>query len=328
MMNTIISRIIKKYLSERFPAETEERVQKWIIKNGKTKDKEQASLEYWDELDVAADSATYPALDRVNKRIGYDKQTLTIPLYRKLSRIAAVLIPLFILAGGYLYYQSTRNDLIEVSVAYGEQKHLFLPDSSEIWVNAGSTIKYPKKFTDKQRLVQLDGEAYFSVRREESNPFIVSTEKLSVKVLGTKFNVKAYTGDEKITTTLTSGKVEVNTNNALHILNPNEQLTFNRNTSAIHIEEIPSEETDSWLSGRLIFNNASLTEIVQTLERRFDISITDHTAIPASKLFTVKFLKNESPEDILNILQDVVGFSYRKQGDKIIFDFLPQDRCN
>jgi ferric-dicitrate binding protein FerR (iron transport regulator) len=195
MMKTIISRILKKYLSERFSPETEERVQKWIIKNDKTKEKEQASLEYWDELDVTADSGTYSALDRVNKRIGYGKQALIIPLYRKLSRIAAVLVPLFILAGGYLYYQSTRNDLIEVSVAYGEQKHLFLPDSSEIWVNEGSTIKYPKEFTGKQRLVQLNGEACFSVRKDESQPFIVSTEKLSVKVLGTKFNVKAYTGD-------------------------------------------------------------------------------------------------------------------------------------
>ncbi len=317
MMKTIISKILKKYLSERFPAETEERVQKWIIKNDKSKEKEQASLEYWDELNIEADYDTHSALDRVNNRIGYDKQALTIPLYKKLSRIAAVLIPLFILAGGYLYYQSTRNNLIEVSVAYGEQKHLFLPDSSEIWVNAGSIIKYPKEFTGKQRLVQLDGEAYFSVQRDESKPFIVSTKKLSVKVLGTKFNVKAYTSDEKITTTLTSGKVEVSTNNEFHMLNPNEQLTFNRNTSAINIEKIPSNETDSWLSGQLVFNNASLTEIEQTLERRFDISITDNTAIPASKLYTVKFLKNESPEDILKILQDVVGFSYRKQGGQI-----------
>lgn len=313
------SKIVKKYLSERFSPETEERVQKWIVKNDKTKEQEQASLEYWDELDVAADSGTYSALDRVNRRIGRtSEQVVNIPLYRKLSRIAAVLVPLFILAGGYLYYQSVRNNLIEVSVAYGEQTHLILPDSSEIWVNSGSTIKYPKEFTDKQRTVQLDGEAYFSVRKDESKPFVVNTETLSVKVLGTKFNVKAYTGDEKITTTLTSGKVEVNTNNERHILDPDEQLTFNRNTSVINVEKIPSDETDSWLSGRLVFNNASFTEIVQTLTRHFDISITDNTATPASKLYTVKFLKNETPEDILNILQDVVGFSYRKQGDKII----------
>lgn len=312
------SKIIKKYLSGRFSPETEERVQKWIIKDDNTEDKEQASQEYWDELDVAEDSNTYTALGRVNKRIGYNKQAIRIPLYKKISRIAVVLLPLLFIAGGYLYFQATQNNWIKVKVAYGEQKHLFLPDSTEIWINAGTTIKYPKEFKGNERTVHLNGEAYFSIKRDENKPFIVSTEKLSVKVLGTKFNVKAYTNDEKITTTLTSGKVEVSTNNESHILKPNEQLTFNRNTSAINIVEIASDETNSWLSGKLVFDNSSLTEIIQTLERRFDISITNNTGIPASKLYTVKFLKNETPEEILNILQDVIGFTYQKEDNKVV----------
>lgn len=83
-----------------------------------------------------------------------------------------------------------------------------MPDSSEIWLNAGTAIKYPEKFSKAQRLVYLDGEAYFSVRKDVAKPFIVETSQLSVKVLGTRFNVKAYADDELVTTTLTSAKLK------------------------------------------------------------------------------------------------------------------------
>ena len=318
--NNRISDIVKKYLSGRFPNETEERVQKWIVKNDNSEEKEQASQEYWDELDVAEDPGTYTALDRVNRRIGYPAtQAVKIPLYAKISRIAAVLIPFLLIAGGYLFYTYKQSEMIEVSVAYGDTRHLLLPDSSEIWINAGTSIRYPKNFPKSQREVHLDGEAYFSVKENKAKPFIVQTERLSVKVLGTKFNVRAYSIDEKVVATLTSGKVEVNTHgDHSKILKPNEQLTYNKNTSDIHIEDIQASETDGWLKGKLIFNNSSLNDILQTLERNFNISIENETGIPSSKLYTVKFLKDENIEEILNVLEDVIGFTSQKQESKII----------
>lgn len=319
MIKTSLSAILRNYLSGRFSSPTEERVQQWIIKNEKSAEKEQASLEYWNSLEQTSDEHTFSALERVNRRIGYSqKRTIGVAFYKKLSRVAAVLLPLFFIAGGYLYYQSTKNELIEISVAYGEKKHVLLPDSSQIWINAGSTVKYPNEFKGDYRLVELNGEAYFSVHRNEAKPFIVNANNLSVKVLGTRFNIKAYADEERITTTLASGQVEVRANNNSHILQPNDQLTFNRNTLAIEKHKVQANETNSWLSGRLIFSNASLSEIIQTLERRFGIPVENNTAISASKLYTVKFLKNESLEEILHIMQDVAGINYRIDNDKII----------
>lgn len=321
MMKKNISKIIKKYLSGRFSPETEERVQRWLIKDENTEDKESASLEYWDNIEVTPTSKTYSALDKVNQRIGYYSQekTIKVPRYKKLMRVAAVLIPFLLLAGGYLYYQSTKSEMIEIYVAYGEEKHLFLPDSSEIWINAGSTVKYPKEFKGDKRIVQLDGEAYFSVKKDASMPFIVNTEKLSVTVLGTKFNVKAYTSDEKITTTLTSGKVEVKLKEQSQILKPNEQLSFDKKTSEIKITGVLPNETDAWKSGQLIFTNASFSEILQTLERRFkdsfDISKAD---IPADKKYTIKFYQKEDLDEILIVLKEVIGFSYKRDQGKIV----------
>jgi len=314
-----ISGIIKRFLSGRYPERTEERVQKWIIKDKNAKEKEQASLEYWNELKVKADAETSSALKRVNKRIKYSKSGRKISLFPQIYRVAAILIPLFIIAGGYLYYNSTQKELIEVSVAYGDTKHIFLPDSSEIWLNAGTSIKYPKAFKGNERHVRLDGEAYFSVKKDNTKPFIVQAEKLSVKVLGTKFNVKAYAKDEKAVATLTTGKVEVSVDtNDVWILKPNQQLTYNITTSLIDVTEVSPTETDSWLNGQLIFTNSSLNEIIETLERRFNVSIENQTKVPASKLYTVKFLKNEKIEEILNILKEVVGFNSHQQENKIV----------
>ena len=315
------------FLSARFPSETEEKVQKWIIKDKNQQAKAKASLDFWNELDVEADSNTYASLERVNLRTGYNKEHLTnIVSYQKFAHIAAVIIPLFLFAGGMFYYLSPHNEMIEVSVAYGEQKHLILPDSSEVWLNAGSTILYPETFAKDKRLVMLDGEAYFSVKKDTASPFIVEASQLSVKVLGTRFNVKAYPNDEKITTTLTSGKVEVSVQSQPpHILKPNEQLTYDKKSSDIHISMIDTNDTNCWIVGKLVFTNASAGEIFRTLERHYNTTIDNTTTIPTSKRYTVKFLKDESLDEILNILKDIIGFDYQQYDCLLYTSPSPRD---
>ncbi len=101
MKKSNISKIIKMFLSARFPSETEEKVQKWIIKDENQQAKAKASLDYWNELDIEADSSTYASLERVNLRTGYNKEHLTnVASYQKFARVAAVIVPLFLLAGG------------------------------------------------------------------------------------------------------------------------------------------------------------------------------------------------------------------------------------
>ena len=308
--SNIITRIIKKFLSGRFSVETEEKVQRWIMKEENVEEKEKASLEYWNELDAEANSKTYSALERVNLRTGYNKEHLeNIVLYHKFVRIVAVVIPICLLAGGVLYYIPSGNEQIEISTAYGEQKRLVLPDSSEVWLNAGSTITYLETFTKENRVVTLDGEAYFSVRKDDAKPFIVETSQLSVKVLGTKFNVKAYA----------SGKVEVSTQSRPpQTLKPNERLTYDKSTSDIEISTVDTVDTNSWVKGKIIFTNATAEEIFRTLERRYD-TVIDHSAdFSAPRRYTVKFLKDENLDEMLNILEDIIGFSYRQSENKII----------
>lgn len=123
MEKSNINRIIRKFLSARFSPDTEEKVQKWIIEDKDIEAKEKASLEYWNELDVKPDPGTYSALERVNLRTGYNKEHLeNIVSYQKFTRIAALIIPALMLAGGILYYMPFKNEMMEISTAYGEQK--------------------------------------------------------------------------------------------------------------------------------------------------------------------------------------------------------------
>ena len=320
MKKSNISKIIKMFLSARFPSETEEKVQKWIIKDENQQAKAKASLDYWNELDIEADSSTYASLERVNLRTGYNKEHLTnIASYQKFARVAAVIVPLFLFAGGMFYYLSPHNEMIEISVAYGEQKRLILPDSSEVWLNAGSSILYPETFAKDKRLVMLDGEAYFSVKKDTVSPFIVETSQLFFNVFVTWLNVKAYPTEDKITTTLTSGKVEVSVRSQPpHILKPDEQLTYDKKSSDIHISVIDTNDTNCWMAGKLVFTNASAGEIFRTLERHYNTTIDNTAIIPASKRYTVKFLKDEGLNEILNILKDIIGFDYQQYEKKIV----------
>jgi len=316
-----IDEMIRRFLSGRFSSATEERVQKWMIKEQNSAEKEKASEQYWNELEPTVDPGTYTTLQRVNTRIGYSGQhPVAISLYRRIPRVAAILIPLFIIFSvGYLYDNPNKNKLIEISVAYGEAQHLLLPDSSQLWLNAGTTIRYPEKFKGKYRKVFLDGEAYFSVTKDENKPFIVETGKLSVKVLGTEFNVKAYSGEDRTTTTLASGQVQVNVNAEIStVLKSNEQLIYNNATSAIYIAEVAPGEVSGWLTGQLMFSASSFDEIIRTLERRFNVSIENHTTIPVSKVYTIKFVKDESLDEMLHIIEDVAGVTSKKEENRII----------
>lgn len=318
--NNRTSKIIHQFLGNSFSKKTEEKVQRWIIEEGHSEEKEKASLEYWNELEVVPDTrTTRQAWKRVSQRVGFADKKPAIPLHRRFLRIAAIVVPVLVLAGG-IYHFSQREQMIQVITAYGETKQIILPDSSEVWLNSGSTFQYPSKFKKGTRPVSLEGEAYFSVRKDASKPFIVNTNQLSVKVLGTEFNVKAYLDNSKTVATLNTGKIEVNTvSNQSRTLQPNEQLTYNNKSGSIDITEVQANDISAWTNGQLFFTDTPFPDILQTLERRFGVSFEASPNIGMSAHgYTVKFLKDDNLEQILNVLEDVVGgFSYQEDGNKI-----------
>lgn len=202
-------------------------------------------------------------------------------MYNQLMRYAAFLtIPLLLssLILGYLHWGGTdaEEKYAEVIAATGSVIRYELPDHSVVWLNSGSTLRYPTVFRKDNRNVELKGEAYFEVQADQERPFYVNTpEGLSVYVYGTKFNVNAYEDDSSIETVLEKGKVNVISPDGKTIvqLAPGERLLYNKLDRKLTKSKVDVYEKVAWKGGKLIFRNTELGEIFKRLERHFNVDI-------------------------------------------------------
>ena len=234
------------------------------------------------------------------------KQTNSI-LRRKILQYAAVAAIIIITSlSTYIITHNTQKvadeNFCEIDVPYGGRSSLILPDGSKIWLNAGSNLKYNRNFDIREREVFLDGEAFFNVEKSK-HPFVVHTSHLDILVLGTTFNVKSYSEDDNIETTLVEGNIRIEQKESDQplFLKPKQKLTYNKrlnqyqkkSTSSekqvqeksneppkidmltvrpISIEgNVDTEEATSWKDGKLIINNEPLEELAIKLERKYDI---------------------------------------------------------
>lgn len=241
---------------------------------------------------------------KITKRIA---ASCTKQLYRKyLFRAAAILLlPLMITSGvfSFLYIrQYSLNKQISfysVSSAPGIITQLELPDHSKVWLNAGSTLRYPSRFTNKERTVYLEGEGYFDVHADEENPFYVKVSNgLKVKAYGTRFNVNSYANDSIFETVLEEGMLDLIFNDQSINLKTNKLASFNKKDKKLHLVNIYTEEKTSWKDGRLIFRNSTLEEVTKKLSRKYNIDFILHKKDSTEYRFRASF----SDETITQIL--------------------------
>lgn len=249
-----------------------------------------------------------------------------------LKWVAAVLLMGILAAVFFLVQKPDPSDRFAVSemqniyVPFGKIRELQLPDGTRVKLNAGSTFIYPKIFSTKNRLVTLKGEGFFEVAKDANRPFLVHTDKVMIKVLGTAFNVKAYSTDKKIETTLLSGKIQVVLNDKPEkniVMRPNEKLTLiNKNAATEYqLEALPDLQKDevaeiAWLSNKLVFTNECFDEVSKQIERRFDVKIVfENEALKKERISGV--FKDESLEQALSFIKMTTSFKYRRDGGVI-----------
>lgn len=321
MKENYIYQILRQFFLNSYPLEIEEKVQKWIIKDKWTAEKNNAMSSIWDEMEIAPNDNTYKALDRVKNKIKQiENQKKYLRIRRVLLGSAAVIIPVLLILGSYLYINQDAK-MIEVVTSSNQQKLCTLADGTTILLNSCTKIAYPSKFKDSTRVVTLEGEAYFSVTSDATRPFIVKTNNLSVRVLGTKFNISAYPTNDRTIATLNSGKIEVDIQSgktdSKYILKPNQEIVFDKINNSVLINRITGENS-GWKDGSLVFQDATFNDIVNTIERRYGVIIDYRKQAFLNTPYTIKFIHNESLEDVLNVLQDVVGgFEYKKENSRI-----------
>jgi ferric-dicitrate binding protein FerR (iron transport regulator) len=177
--------------------------------------------------------------------------------------------------GAKLEYIKQKNTLKEIkyntlSVPRGGEFFLQLTDGTKVWLNSESELRYPVQFSGKERRVELTGEAFFEVARNEKVPFLVESGEQTVKVLGTEFNISSYKDDPLIYTTLVKGSVEVFLKNMPEInqlLAPNEQSTLNKLEAQISKRIVDTYSYVAWKDGRFVFQDLNLGDIMKTLSK-------------------------------------------------------------
>lgn len=253
------------------------------------------------------------AYHKVSSRIKTQSQTTRI--ISIITRFAAVLtLPLLAFTVWSLFLQEKPSELAENEITWqeiqspaGMRTHIVLPDGTDLWLNAESKIKYGIPFTRENRQVDLTGEAFMKVVKNENAPFIVNAGAASVKVLGTQFNVKAYLDDELLEISLVEGSVEFTGTNtdgkkAAATLIPNDFITMNKTTGNVRLENKNLNKHISWVKNIIIFDETPMPEVAKTLERWYGVKVVVADAEINKYRFTTTF-ENESLFRVMELLE-------------------------
>ncbi|WP_106481305.1 FecR family protein [Butyricimonas faecalis] len=209
------------------------------------------------------------------------------------------------------------NQLI---IPKGTFYHLVLSDGTKVWLNADSKIKYPVSFGQDKREVSLRGEGYFEVAKDSSRPFVVSTDKMDVKVLGTTFDVNTYEDEGKSFVVLVEGLVEVSAGKGeSRIITPGYMAEVNMHDvqAKIHVSKCDTEHYIAWKSGNFSFRNASLTEILKRVSRYYDVTVIREQVFE-EEYYTGDVSSDVSLESLLAVIESSTSVSFKVER-KIVY---------
>ncbi len=210
--------------------------------------------------------------------------------------------------------KSLTNQII---IPYGNRSKITLSDNTVVWLNAGSRLIFPSKFSGKQREVLLFGEAFFDVFENTEMPFIVKTTSLEVKVLGTEFNVSAYPEDNTVQTVLKEGSVSIKKNNSGIfesdvVLKPNQMALFNKNSQNSKVYEVDAAYYTIWVKGLLSFDNQDLSRIIKKIERYYNIQISYTDPLIGLQKISGKLDLNKNLQEVFEYLAKVSSTEIRQ----------------
>ncbi|OOQ57710.1 FecR family protein [Mucilaginibacter pedocola] len=210
--------------------------------------------------------------------------------------------------------QTAYNTL---SIPRGGTYSLILADGTKVWLNSASTIKYPTAFTGNQRAVEITGEAYFEVAKNKAMPFVVSTPGQKIQVLGTHFNVHAYSDEKTAETTLLEGKIAISKGSQTEILTPGQQA-INAEGIAMRIVNMPdAEDAIAWKNGYLSSSHESIYSLMTRISRWYDVDI-EYKGNFEGRSFGGTISKFGNVKDVLNIIESTGSVHFKIQERRII----------
>ncbi|MDR2817027.1 MAG: FecR domain-containing protein [Proteiniphilum sp.] len=252
-------------------------------------------------------------------QLKWNKQRRLFVNIVKYAAIALVLMASTVWVTLYLSGAATEPIMNTLHTPAGQRAQITLQDGTEVWLNAQSTLRYPSRFSKRNREVEITGEAFFDVAQEKKRPFIVSTQHINMKVLGTRFNVYSYPGVDYIQTSLIEGSVKVyqaGDEKSGIILKPDEQVIIRGNNMTI--SDVSNPEHLLWRNGVYAFNNERLIVIIEKLQLYYDVEIIVEDPEIFNVRYTGKFRQRDGIDEILRILQKIQSFKIKRDRDNNI----------
>ena len=306
--------LLEKYITGEANLEERNQVVEWLDSDEKNV-REYMALHKVYDITVMNQTASS---DETRSDAETEKENKPRPILRRIlteaMKIAAVAL---VALGIYIFIEGRANQAMQtLYVPAGQRAELILPDSTKVWLNSHSSLTYPLSFNKKQRVVNLDGEAYFDVKHN-GKKFVVQTQKFNIRVLGTEFNVFAYSNSKENRIDLLRGSIQLEDKtlgNRKYLMKPNESITILNN--AISQNTIADYDYFKWTDGLICFNNESVTTIIKKLELYYDTHIVVKRKNFLDERFSGKFLVRDGIEQVLKVLQIELKLSYTKDEDK------------
>lgn len=249
----------------------------------------------------------------INERISV-KQTPVIKIRQQRTYIFKAAIAAAVLLVIYIGINLSKSDNLPalqktlannfntITTPKGSIKKIVLSDGTMVWINAASTLRYPAVFNENERIVSLNGEAYFEVAHNATKPFKVKVKGQTVEVLGTHFNLMAYDDEPVIKTTLLEGKVKVSANKNLVVLNPGQQSVLIKDGAGLlAVSAINANDVIAWKSGKFYFNQSDIRSVMREISRWYDMEIDCKDSLHV--LLNGSISRSVPPEKVLKILE-------------------------
>jgi len=326
--------ILKKYLGSSFEKEYSSflsTVRDWFMSGELESELEDASSRVWEEIPLEVEHKELDGeriLDKIHHMIKTEESVFMSGVRHKVriidyvTRAAAILFIPLLFTCGYLFFKlfPTGKEVpySEIHAPLGTRTAFYLPDGTTGWINGGSTLRFPPRFTGSTRDVNLSGEAFFNVSPNPRKPFLVTTRYIEAKVYGTAFNIMAYDDEEKTEVTLESGAVQVFKKRVdrkidLSLLGASQScIYYHLNDSSRIITVQPSEKT-AWKEGRLVFKYEAFSEVVNKLNRWYNVNIVIKDADLEKYVYYGTF-EDETLDEVLKLLQFTAPITYRDMG--------------
>ena len=324
--NKDIDELIANYLTEGLDKNALDELKTWIAASAENQQYFIRQREIWFSAVSREAASVYDkdkAFENFRNRVESQKEIQSTSRrgfsLSALWRYAAV-VAIIIAVGCISYWQGEVNVKdtfadISVEAPLGSKTKLYLPDGTLVWLNAGSRMTYSQGFGVDNRKVELEGEGYFEVKRNEKIPFFVKTKDLQLQVLGTKFNFRDYPEDHEVVVSLLEGKVGLN--NLLReekeaVLSPDERAVLNKANGLLTVESVTASNASQWTDGYLFFDEELLPDIAKELERSYNVKI--HIANDSLKTFRFygNFVRREQNiQEVLEALASTEKMQYK-----------------